>query len=83
MPVQFQDLSGNRVTTREWDFGDGAKATGATATHAYAKSGQYTAKLTVSDGTQTAETTRIVYVIGADTPAPTADFTFSPTCSPG
>jgi PKD repeat protein len=33
-----------------WDFGDGANGTGATPTHAYAASGVYTVRLTVSDG---------------------------------
>jgi PKD repeat protein len=77
-PVQFQDLSGPTITAREWDFGDGTKATGAAVTHVYGKGGQYTAKLKVTAGDQSAETSRTVYVIGAETPAPTADFTFSP-----
>jgi len=33
-----------------WKFGDGATASGVTATHAYAAAGTYTASLTVSDG---------------------------------
>ena len=33
-----------------WNFGDGATASGATATHAYAAPGAYTATLTVSSG---------------------------------
>ena len=32
-----------------WDFGDGATATGASASHAYAASGTFTVKLTVTD----------------------------------
>jgi PKD repeat protein len=32
-----------------WDFGDGATATGATASHTYAASGTFTVKLTVTD----------------------------------
>ena len=32
-----------------WDFGDGSHGTGATATHAYADNGSYTAKLTVTE----------------------------------
>jgi VCBS repeat-containing protein len=33
-----------------WDFGDGATATGASPTHAYADNGTYTVTLTVNDG---------------------------------
>ncbi|MEQ1870843.1 MAG: PKD domain-containing protein, partial [Vicinamibacterales bacterium] len=33
-----------------WNFGDGQTATGASATHAYAGQGEYTATLTVDDG---------------------------------
>src|SRR2546427_685225 len=37
------------ITSYRWDFGDGASASGATASHAYATAGAYTAKLTVTD----------------------------------
>ena len=37
------------ITSYRWDFGDGASASGATASHAYATAGTYTAKLTVTD----------------------------------
>ena len=37
------------VTSYTWNFGDGASAAGATASHAYATAGTYTAKLTVTD----------------------------------
>jgi PKD repeat protein len=43
-----------RITAYDWDFGDGARASGATVTHAYAKSGTYTATLTVTDESGTA-----------------------------
>ena len=36
--------------TYTWSFGDGAQATGPTASHTYAASGSYTARLTVDDG---------------------------------
>ena len=44
-----------------WDFGDGAKETGATASHTYADNGTYTAKLTVTDshGAQTTATIQV------------------------
>src|SRR5437763_165437 len=37
------------ITSYRWDFGDGASASGATASHAYATAGTYTAKLTLTD----------------------------------
>ncbi len=42
-----QDTSG--ISTYTWQFGDGASATGQTATHAYSSPGNYTATLTVQD----------------------------------
>jgi hypothetical protein len=48
------DPAGNPLAFA-WDFGDGAQATGITATHTYAKTGIYNLKLTVSStgGTRT------------------------------
>ncbi len=37
------------IASYEWDFGDGATASGATATHNYAVGGTYTVTLTVTD----------------------------------
>jgi PKD repeat protein len=37
------------IASYAWSFGDGASATGATATHTYASPGSYTAALTVTD----------------------------------
>src|SRR6185503_17808334 len=44
-----------------WDFGDGASATGAKASHTYVDNGTYTAKLKVTDsrGAQTTATTQV------------------------
>ena len=39
------DPTGGKLTY-DWDFGDGSKATGETATHTYASAGTYTLKLT-------------------------------------
>ncbi len=50
-----------------WYFGDGATATGATATHTYTEAGTYTATLVVSDGTNSASATRQI-VVHAVTP---------------
>ena len=55
-----------------WDFGDGATATGATPTHTYAQGGQFNASLTVSDGrggTNTASATVSVNALPIATPA--------------
>jgi hypothetical protein len=38
------------ISSALWNFGDGANATGLTATHTYSSSGIYTATLTVQDG---------------------------------
>jgi PKD repeat protein len=39
------------ITTYDWDFGDGATASGFAAVHAYAAPGSYVATLTVADDT--------------------------------
>lgn len=57
--------------TYAWTFGDGATATGATATHAYARPGAYNATLTVSDGTHAPTLTQAAQ---ATYPAPVASF---------
>lgn len=43
------DLEGSTLTY-DWDFGDGARGTGATPTHSYSAAGVYNACLTVNDG---------------------------------
>jgi len=45
--------------TFNWDFGDGGKATGRSATHAWSKPGQFVMELAASNGTQTAFQTKI------------------------
>ncbi|MEA3215395.1 MAG: hypothetical protein QOJ19_1551, partial [Acidimicrobiia bacterium] len=77
-PVELRDLSGPTVTTWEWDFGDGAKGSGAAVTHAYARAGTYTVSLRVTDGVQAATTTNRVFVVSAATVAPVADFSYAP-----
>lgn len=42
-------IEGSRADYR-WDFGDGAKGEGVTATHVYKKGGKYQVKLVVDDG---------------------------------
>jgi PKD repeat protein len=53
-PVAFSGTSstapgGSTITSYAWSFGDGATATGATASHAFAVSGSYLVTLTVTD----------------------------------
>ena len=49
--VTFTDASTDdgTITAREWDFGDGATATGESVTHTYTAAGDYTVELTVTD----------------------------------
>jgi PKD repeat protein len=55
------DPDGDALTFA-WDFGDGAAATGPTATHAYADNGEFTVVLTVSDGRLSGTATVMVHV---------------------
>lgn len=60
--------------TLEWDFGDGsAPVSTANPVHIYTENGQYTARLTVSDGEKTAHTD-VSIVVGNTTPIVTIDF---------
>ena len=63
----FDDLDAPNELTYEWDFGDGATATGATATHAYGAKGTYEAKLTATDTGGLSDTDTVtVTVLGPD-----------------
>lgn len=53
------DADGDPLTF-SWAFGDTGTATGATASRTYVAGGTYTVTLSVSDGTNTAQTTRVV-----------------------
>jgi PKD repeat protein len=56
------DPEGN-IVDYSWDFGDGATATGPTATHSYGSHGKYVVTLTViDDDGYTDSTSRIVFV---------------------
>ena len=73
--ITFNGLrSDGIVGTYEWEFGDGATATGRSVEHAYDEPGMYTVELTVSGpaGNDTATETVIV-VEDADDPLPVAN----------
>ena len=53
-----------------WTFGDGSASTAPNPSHTYAQAGQYTARLSVSDGTNTTISTPIVIKAG-NPPTPT------------
>lgn len=46
------------IVSYEWDFGDGRTGTGVNVDHAYARSGEYTATLMVTDNDDLADTNR-------------------------
>lgn len=48
-----------------WEFGDGTQADGADATHAYAKPGTYTAKVTVTDKDGASASSEVVATVTA------------------
>jgi M6 family metalloprotease-like protein len=63
----FDDLQPANELSYEWTFGDGASATGAKVTHAYAAKGTYTATLKVTDAQGLSGTTTVpVTVLGPD-----------------
>jgi len=55
-----------------WNFGDGATATGSTASHAYTTSGSYVAKLTVTDSKGATSTANTTITVAAAAQQPTA-----------
>jgi hypothetical protein len=51
------------ISSALWDFGDGANATGLTATHTYSSLGIYTATLTVQDGAGNTATSSVTVTV--------------------
>jgi PKD repeat protein len=69
-------VGGTAPYTYSWNFGDGGLATGLTAAHSYATSGNYTTTLTVIDSASaSAKSSQTVMV--APIPALRANFTFT------
>jgi PKD repeat protein len=69
--------SDGAIASYSWAFGDGATASGATATHTYGHSGTYSASLTVTD--DRGASTTVSKEVAVTNLAPTAAFTV--TCS--
>lgn len=51
------------IVSYEWDFGDGATASGETASHAYSAAGNFTAELTVTDNDGLSATNEVTVMI--------------------
>ncbi|MEQ9568883.1 MAG: S8 family serine peptidase, partial [Longimicrobiales bacterium] len=64
LSCDFTDTStdDNGVTSRSWDFGDGATSSAQNPSHTYAAGGTYTVTLTVGDGEFTDQTSQSVTV---------------------
>jgi len=79
--AQSTAAPGRNIASYSWDFGDGGKGSGITATHTYVSAGGYNAVLTVTDDVgQTNAAAKSVPVIASSGPGiPTAEFIFSPT----
>ncbi|MES2297498.1 MAG: glycoside hydrolase family 44 protein [Pseudomonadota bacterium] len=84
LPVAF-DATGSSdadgtIASYAWKFGDGASASGVTASHTYAAAGSYAATLTVTDnGGASASTTVNITVNAPANQAPVARIAATPT----
>lgn len=74
-PVLFRDKSANAPKGWSWTFGDGTTGSGSAPVHTYAKPGNYTVTLRVSNEAGESELSRIV-AVGA--PPLQADFVIEP-----
>ena len=73
------DPDGN-ITRYQWEFGDGAMATGRTVNHTYRSAGSYNVTLTVTDNRgATSAASRTINVQAPANQAPTASFSMSPS----
>jgi PKD repeat protein len=70
LTVTFTDASTGTITSYLWDFGDLGASILQNPSHAYAATGTYTVKLTVSDGIGSNVMTRTNYVVVGTPPTP-------------
>jgi PKD repeat protein len=73
-----QSPANNPIVSYSWNFGDGGRGTGKTATHDYESANTYIVTLTITDGFGRSASTSQSLTVGAGI-GPTASFTFSPT----
>jgi PKD repeat protein len=74
-----QAAPGRTITAYDWDFGDGHFGRGVTEAHRYDRLGTFSVTLVVTDSAGRKGTSTKTVTVGAGTPAPTAQFTISPT----
>jgi PKD repeat protein len=67
------------IVSYDWTLGDGATATGVTASHSYAAAGTYTVTLAVTDDGGLTDTATQDVTVSTGNVAPTASFTFACT----
>ncbi len=60
--VAFRDVSAGQVTSRQWDFGDGATSTRQSPSHTFAEPGYYAVTLRAANSVGADEVTRLVWV---------------------
>lgn len=60
--IHFDASCSSDGESYDWDFGDGATASGITAKRKYATAGNYTVTLTAHNGSKSASTTQTMYI---------------------
>jgi PKD repeat protein len=70
--------TGETITARAWEFGDGGTGTGVTPSHTYAADGTYLAKLTVTQSNGKTDTQVLAVSVGAEPPPPPPSDGFPP-----
>ncbi|MBI3801511.1 MAG: PKD domain-containing protein [Deltaproteobacteria bacterium] len=69
------------IVSYAWSFGDGASASGITASHPYTTPGGYTARLTVTDDQGTSASAKVVITVNANGPDAPGNLTATATSS--